>query len=413
VRIRIPRFGRKATLYIIGHALATAAYLGIFSLLKVLFVLRLGFGPEYVGWYNAAGAIAYSAMGIPSGMLGQRFGRGRMIRLGGVILVLGYALTPLTVSMPGAFRAAFPFVLQAISSFGWSLTIVNHVPNLLSAATSETRGQVTFWNQGVRGAGTFAGTLVGGLLPALFGALLGASLDQALPYGLAMASAVVLSVASLVTLWMIPLDDEEEALSESEQATDRPPFPVLPMAFILLFLLFRQASWTTSRAFLNAFMDKELRMATATIGLISSVGQLIGIAASFLTPRLTRRFSEGSVLIGTAMALAASLGLLVVAPVALTAGASQITTFIGSAIYLPTLQLFMLEMIPDQWRSLAYGMLSMMMGGSFALSSLAGGYIIAGHGYRALYAYGVVLALLATLLIAWLARHREAIQARK
>lgn len=412
MRIRVPRFGHQASRYIVAHALATSGYLGIYNLLKLLFVIRLGFGPEYLGWYNAAGAGAYSLMGIPSGLLGRRYGRGRMIRLGGVLLVVGFAANPLAVSMPGRLYPVFPFLMQAITSFGWSLTIVNHVPNLLSAATPETRGQVTYWNQGVRGAGTFVGTLVGGLLPGMFGAILGQSLDQPLPYALAMASAVVLSVGSLATLFTIHGDPVDQAKVEDEGSPARSPFPYLPVALILAFILFRQGSWTTSRAFLNAFMDKELLMATATIGAISSAGQLVGIAASFLTPRLTRRFGDGGVLIGTSVALALSLGILVLAPNALTASIAQISIFIGSAVYLPTLQLFMLEMIAPEWRSMAYGALSMMMGGSFALSSMIGGYMIAGRGYRALYSYGVVLALLATTVIAWIARNRNRILAR-
>jgi len=411
LRIQLPPFGREAKLYVISQSLLAASYLGIHNLLKTLFVLRLGFGPEYVGWYNALGALTYSVMGIPSGALGRRFGARRVLLVGTSIVVVGLCLIPFAESMPDALYRIYPIAIHMLVTFGWSLANVNQVPALLAVARPETRDKVYFWNQGVRGIGTFTGTLVGGLLPALFGGFLGLALDEALPYGLALTSGVVLALGGLVPLLLIR-PNESAAQSIASQTGSGSRFPVLPIALLVAYVLLRHGGWATCQAFFPAYMDEALSIPTATIGLIASVGQLVGIVVSFLTPRLIRRRGHGSILITTTIWMAVSLGLLALVPHWFPASVGRVAVYVLAAIWLPTIQLFEMEMVTPEWRSLAYGALSMAMGGAFGLSSLAGGYIIAGYGYSAMFGYGVILSILATGLIALIVHKRDAIMAR-
>lgn len=412
LRLKMPPFGREAKLYIISQSLLAASYLGVHNLLKTLFVLRLGFGPEYVGLYNALGAMTYSLMGIPNGWLGRRFGPRRILLVGTSIVVVGLCLIPLTESMPTPFYAVYPIAIHILITFGWSMANVNQIPALMAVARPETKTDVYFWNQGVRGMGTFTGTLVGGLLPALFGGLIGQSLDRPMPYALAQTSGVLLTVGALVPLLFIrPAERATVAEAETEQKGGL-KFPVLPVALLVAYVLLRHGGWATSQAFFPAYMDEVLFIPTATIGLIASAGQLVGIVVSFMTPRLLRRHGHGSLLIRTTIGVAVSLGLMAILPHWFPASVGRIAIYVLSAIWLPTIQLFEMEMVAPEWRPLAYGALSMAMGGAFGLSSLAGGYIIAGYGYQALFVYGVVLSILATGLIALIVRNRDVILAR-
>jgi predicted MFS family arabinose efflux permease len=63
------------------------------------------------------------------------------------------------------------------------------------------------------------------------------------------------------------------------------------------------------------------------------------------------------------------------------------------AIWMPALQVYQMEQVEAQWRSLAYGILSMVMGFTFASISFAGGYIASAWGYRSLFALGVLTSL--------------------
>jgi len=419
VRNCLPRFGRTATLYMASQTLASAGFVGIYSLLRILLLLRLGFGPEYIGWTNAAGAIAYSAMGIPSGLLGQRFGQRRVSLVGGVIIVVCYVATPLMLQAEGALSRAMPLVMQVLMVGGWALRSINLLPALLASATPETRDQITFANQGIGGIGMFVGTLLGGVLPGLFGSLLGVDLEQPLPYALAITTGALLGLTSLVPLWMVR-EPSQTMASEvtSEAAPDAVDgervgrFPLLPVALVVVHVVLQHGGWGAATAFYGAYLDEALGVSTATIGGIASVGQLLGIGAAFAAPFLARRRGNGAMLTLTTAGLTGALMALTLLPHWVPAAMSQVSISAFMGIWLPTLQLFTMQLVAPEWRSLSYGVLSMAMGGAYALATLAGGYVVAGQGYRALFGYGIAFALAATALIAWTSRHRDAILAR-
>jgi predicted MFS family arabinose efflux permease len=77
------------------------------------------------------------------------------------------------------------------------------------------------------------------------------------------------------------------------------------------------------------------------------------------------------------------------------AGLGRASIQVLSAIWLPALQVFQMEMVDGEWRSLAYGAISMAMGMGFGTTSLAGGYIIAAWGYPRLFLIGVGLSAIA------------------
>ena len=61
----------SARLLIATSGMLSVSFLGIQMLLKVLYMLRLDFGTEYIGWFLASSALAYMSMGLPSGALGS------------------------------------------------------------------------------------------------------------------------------------------------------------------------------------------------------------------------------------------------------------------------------------------------------------------------------------------------------
>ena len=94
-------FSRDTRLLFALSGMISISFFGIQMLLKVLYVLRLGYGPEYVGWFLAASSLAFMAMGIPSGMLGNRYGLRTVMLVGGAILVIGMAMLPLAFGLYG------------------------------------------------------------------------------------------------------------------------------------------------------------------------------------------------------------------------------------------------------------------------------------------------------------------------
>jgi MFS family permease len=398
------RLDRDSRLLIATSGLSAVSFFGIQMLLKVLYVLRLGYGPEYVGLYSASSALAYMAMGLPSGVLGRRFGTRRMMLIGGVAATAGMALLPLTESAPTSARDLWPILSQIVLTMGWSLFNVNSVPALMAATTAQNRNDAYAVSNAVRSLGTFLGTLVGGALPGLFGAVLGHTLDEPAPYRAALWVGAALSVFSLVPLGLVR---DSGPVARKTQAVGGGRFPLLPVALVAGYVYLRHAGWATCQAFCNAYMDTILFLPAASIGLIAGAGQFLAMLASLATPRLAARHSHGWTLTVTTFGIGVSLLPLALVPHWAAAGAGRVAIFALSALWMPALQVFQMELVPTEWQSIAYGVVSMAMGLGFGSTSLAGGYIIASTGYRTLFALGAALSAVAGVVMYAILRYQR------
>jgi predicted MFS family arabinose efflux permease len=179
----------------------------------------------------------------------------------------------------------------------------------------------------------------------------------------------------------------------------RGPFPVLPIVLMIAYVYVRHAGWATCRAFCNAYMDTDLHLSPSSIGLITGTGQFVAILAPLLTPRLAARRSNGWTLMVTTLGLSLCLVPLGLVPHWAAVGLGRLGVLVLSAIWMPALQVFQMERVDSQWRSLAYGAVSMAMGLGFGSTSLAGGYIVAAWGYRALFLLGAGLSAAAAGLM--------------
>jgi MFS family permease len=399
VRIRsgtLFRLSRDSRLLIATSGISAISFFGIQMLLKVLYILRLGHGPEYVGLYSASSALAYMAMGLPSGMLGRRFGARKTMLLGGLGATVGMALLPLTESAPGWARDAWPILSQVVLTIGSSLYNVNLVPALMAATNAQNRNSVYAVSNAVRSLGMFLGTLFGGVLPGMFAGLIGRTLDEPDPYRYALWVGAALS-----TFALIPLCFATEAVPVSRriQATGSGPFPALPVVLVAGYVYLRHAGWATCQAFCNAYMDTDLHLSASSIGLLTGAGQFLAMLASLLTPRLAARRSHGWTLAVTTLGIGVSLMPLALVPHWAAAGLGRLGILVLSAVWIPALQVFQMELVPGEWQSIAYGAVSMAMGLGFGSTSLAGGYIIASSGYRTLFLIGAVLSALASAVM--------------
>jgi MFS family permease len=290
------RLERDAKLLIVVSGISAISFFGIQMLLKVLYILRLGHGPEYVGAFGASSALAYMVMGVPSGLLGQRFGTRRTMLVGGIGCTLGMAMLPLSEYVPTSLRDTWPFLSQIALTSSWSMLNVNMVPALMAITSPDVRHSAYALSNAVRSLGMFLGTLCGGLLPGLFGRLLHASLDLPAPYRYALCVGAAVSALSLVPLGMV---DPRPSRAVTARTTQRGPFPFLPIAMMAGYVYVRHAGWATCQAFCSAYMDADLRLSTSSIGLVTGAGQLLAMLASLLTPRLAVRRGNGWTLVAS------------------------------------------------------------------------------------------------------------------
>ena len=389
---------------IAASAIGALGFLGSHSLLRVLYILRLGHGPEYLGIFSAAGAWAYSAMSVPSGALGSRFGGRPMMRVGFVIVGLGMILLTMSEVVPAGLRLVWPILSQVVTIAGWSLFNINVVPALMTVTTARNRNNTYALHSALRGLGAFLGTLLGGWLPGMVAPLLGDGLDAPGPYRVSLLASAVAVLVALLPLYLVQV--RHVAPVSRTKVRGRFPFAlVIPVA---IYIGLNHAGWATCRAFCSAYMDQDLGLTPSAIGQLTGVGQLIGIGIPLLMPRLVRRRSSGWVVVVATLGIAGSLLPIGLIPNSAGAGVGRIGVLAFSAIRMPALQVFQMELVDEAWRSLSYGVGSMAMSFGFGSMSLAGGYTIAALGYRTIFFIGAGLCTLAALWLAlFLGRRRQ------
>jgi len=399
LRIRfpsLPRLNRDAALLIAAAGLIAVSFFGIQMLLKVLYVIRLGYGPEYVGWYNGTGALFFMLMGIPSGALGVRYDTRKVMLAGAGGVVLGQLLLPLTEFAPTLLRTVWPFLSQLCLTVGWSMFTVNLVPSLTAVTAPENRATALAISSMLSGLGTFVGTLIGGMLPGWFAAAAGLGLDDPAPYRRALFVGAALALTCLVPLSLIRKAGSHRARQHRDK---RSTFPWLAIGLVIAYVYVRHAGWATCQAFCNAYMDTELHLPASAIGLITGIGQFVAIFAPMLAPRLAARYGYGRTLVGVSIGTALCLLPLALIPHWFAAAVGRFGILVLSGIWLPALQTFQMGLVDDDWRSMAYGALTMGMGMGFSSTSLSGGYIIAAWGYDTLFLLGAALSLASAILM--------------
>jgi MFS family permease len=373
------------------------SFFGIRMLLTVLYLLRLGYGLEYIGVFGAIGALAYMTMSLPSGALGGRLGMRKTMLAGGVTAVIGMTMLPLVEFLPSWSRYGWPVLSQVVLIGGWALFSVNLVPALMATTSAHNRNTAFAFSSMVRGLGTLVGTLIGGLLPLLFVTISGGSLDDAAPYRYALWTSAFLGLLSLIPLRLI---SRVSPITTDTREKVKGPFPVWPVFLIALYAYLSQGGSATCGAFCNAYMDTDLHLSAAAIGLISGAGQLLAVFAPLFVPRMAALHSSAWTLSVTSVGIAISLLPLALIPNWFAAGLGRVGILALTAIWLPVLQVYQMELVEDERRSLAYGIFSAVMGFGFASISLAGGYIVAERGYQSLFLLGAGMCLLGAALMA-------------
>jgi len=274
---------------------------------------------------------------------------------------------------------------------------VNLVPALMASTTEWNRNSAYALSSAFRETGTLVGTFVGGLLPGMFAGLFAQSLDDPVPYRLALWVGAALAAIALIPLRRIK--KTAAPVMKAHTSKSRSPAPVLPIALMAIYIFIRHAGWATCQSFCNPYMDADLHLSTSAIGLITSVVQIVAIAASLLTPRMMARYNNGGTLLITTVGVALGLLPLALIPHWAAAGIGRIGYQIATAMWLPVLQVFQMELVDAEWRALTYGIISMAMGLGFGALSLVGGYIITAFGYRSVFLVGAGLELVSAVVL--------------
>ena len=111
---------------------------GIYPVLFNLYLLRLGYGPEYIGMVNSAGLLGYALFAFPAGMIARRWGVRRSMIIGLSISTFFYTALPLGEGLSGVARDIYIPASRLGASLGIALYYVNAIPYLMNV-THPTR----------------------------------------------------------------------------------------------------------------------------------------------------------------------------------------------------------------------------------------------------------------------------------
>jgi MFS family permease len=381
------QFSRNVRLLLAAVVLVALAWDGVRAVLFNLYLLRLGYGPDFVGVVTAVSALAFAIMCLPAGTMGARWGNRNMLIAGVSMLAVGFGSLLLAESLPGAWRTGWLLVSYMVTYLGFALYLVNGLPFMMGSTGPEERNYAFSVQMALSPLAAFAGSLVAGFLPGVFASLLGVSLEVSAPYRITLGLAVLLLIPSVLILLRTRSVETEPV----QEPTGREPgaqasrAPYALIAFMALVMAFRFGGWGTTTAFYNVYLDDGLGVSTALIGAVSAVAQLLAVPAALAAPLLVATWSNSRVVAWGTLGTALCLLPLALIPFLPAAGLG----FVGATVmfYVTTgpIRVFSQELVAPRWRTAMASVFMLGAGLAYSGMSLAGGYIVVAVGYRVLF----------------------------
>jgi MFS family permease len=391
---RFALFQRDVRLYFISLAVALFT-IGMWSVLYNLLLVRLGYGPEFVGLVGAVGALAYATSCLLSGALGRWLGSRRLI-------VYGFCLGTLGLLMAGSGQ----FVSQVLRS-GWmvaacifayaafAMCYSSGIPFVMRATSSEHRNYAFSVRTSLRPLTGFLGGIAGGLLPGTLSAFLRLSADGPSGYSYSFLLAGVISVAAIVVMQATDKTGAWDADSTSDRTS---ALPAKLIIIVTLFGLLQQAGGSVVTTFVNIYLDTELGVTTAHIGLLLALAKLVAVPAALAFPILAKRIGIYRTAVVATVGAGISAFILALIPHWIAAAVGITGVIALGMVTITSVVVYSQQLVTEEWRSIAAGTLAMGLGLGGTTSSLAGGYAIAAFGYRPLFAVGAMVTAAAAAL---------------
>ena len=391
--------------YLIASSLVGFSYFGFVTVLLNLYLLRLGYGTDFIGLVNGSTALAFALSSLPAGALGSRIGMRRGAMAGMVFLAAGVMLVPLVGLFPaGSTRDYSIIAMRLLSGIGFSLYMVNSYPYLVAATDARDRPYAFAMLAAIPPVAGFAGSIVAGALPAWIAAGLGLEVADPLPF------ALILVVAGAILVpnpWIVArtrdLESPRRRRNGSARRRTRDERSADSAIYLLIFFLsitamLRMSGEGAARSFFNVYLELDLGASTSRIGLLLAFGQLAAGPAALCAPALSARVGRVPMIVVTTAITAFSLVIMAVVPhwaaagigYTLVVGLRSLTQSVSSVVNL--------EIVPASWRGTTSGVVSMSMGLGFTSMSLGGGYLIPVLGFPGLYLLAALITAVSALV---------------
>ena len=378
-------------------------YLGIYLIALNLYLLRIGFGPPFIGVVTGSGIAAYSVMALLAGYVGRRRSAARQVVCGVLIIVFGLVGIAYTDLVPGSARAGWVLAANALAWMGGGLFGVGRIPYLAAVAASDQR-VLTLSLERLMGIGlAFLGGLAVTFVPGLAAHLLGTNLDDPVPYRIAILLAPAALVPALAafaraTRHAPPLVEHHD----EHHGSGARALPVSPRMMILMLSAFAalfNLAGTPPLYFFNVYLDEGLAVSPALIAFVMGIARLCSLPVTFFLPSLTGRWSLVGLLVAIAVSLAIALIPMAAIPHPLVASGAFLTCALLFAVYEPVFDLYRMEAVPAAMQTRMAGATLTATYGAQSAAGFVGGYAVVALGYPMLFLSAAALACAAALLL--------------
>jgi MFS family permease len=391
----IRMFNRDTHLLLVAAVVAGFSYMGVYVTLFNLYLLRLGYGPVFIGQINAAAQLGFALFSLPAGAIGRRWGSRRTASLGLGLAVVSLGILPLAEFLPVGWQTGWLTLTFIIAWLVGALYLVNSYPLLMSVTGPAERNHAFSVRQALVPLGTFAGSLTSGFLPGIVAICFGFSIDQPAPYRYALFSAAGVLVVGTICLWFIR---DAGAGRSTSSVTTVVPMPAGLIGYMGLVVLLYVAGYGAAATFFNIYLDSYFQVSTAWIGTLAATGQLLAVPVALATPLAVARWGKRQTILIGSWGLALSLLLLAFTPHWLMAGIAFIGVSAAYSFMTPVLLICQQEIIPPEWRAVMSGVVVTARGLGSAVIAFGGGHMIANLGYNSLFLTGAALAAIAVAL---------------
>jgi MFS family permease len=395
-------FSRDIRLFLICAALVGLAWDGMRAVILNLYLLRLGYGPEFIGLINGLGALAFGLLCPVAGAMGTRWGSRSMLIVGASLLTAGFGLLPLAESLAADWRAGWLIATTIVTHLGFAVYLVNGLPFMMDASGTEERVHVFSIHSAVLPLAAFAGSLLAGVLPGVYATLFGVPLTEAAPYRFPLwLSALLLAPCILALLFTRPVDgSQKQPVADNTPVARTSRTPWVLIVAIALVMALRFGGRGTMGTFFNVYLDEGLGTPTALIGALTAMAQLLSVPAALITPLLVARWGESRTIFRGVMGMALFALPLALVPHWTAAGFGFISSVAFFSMTVGPMRLYSQELVTPRWRATMASSFMMGAGLAFSVVSLAGGYVIVTYGYQTLF-LGAVALMAASGLLFW------------
>lgn len=365
------------------YAFLGFTYSGIYIVLFNLYLLRLGYGVEFVGTVNAAGLLAFALLSLPAGALGSRFGVRRMLIGGQILMALGLTMPPLTEFVPASLQPAWIIATFVLAYIGGTAFMVNVNPFLMAASGEEERDYVFSMSSAMMPLTGFIGGITAGFLPGLCSSLLGVAADDPAAFRYPLILAGLLNFAALPGLFTIREVRNNKKEQQTQAASSPAPYGLI--GFMALIVLCIGVTNGAVGTFFNVYLDSALHTPVSLVGLLTALPLLAGVPAALAMPLLAKRFGHARTYAFGIFGVVLALLPLALLPHWAAAGLSRVAMMLALGMANAAFNLLTQQLVVPRWRSLMSGAVMSARGLSMTLVSFGGGYLVAMIGYSGLF----------------------------